>query len=157
MKIAPSKRVFQACDSKSFLFASAGIRGFTLIELMITVAIAAIIAVVALPSYSAYLQKQKIRAAQSDLAGLVLQMENHFQQQLRYPEPTSGTAETRSVFPGWSPSQEEPAFDYRVEIASGRVYTLTATGLGRLSDCSLSITNENIRTSSGCGNGSGWL
>ena len=59
--------------------------GFTLIELMIAMAIVAILAAIALPSYASYVRKQKIRAAQGDLAGLVLMMENRFQQQLAYP------------------------------------------------------------------------
>src|SRR5690554_2258308 len=131
--------------------------GFTLIELMVVVAIAAILAVVALPSYTAYLQKQKIRAAQADLSALVLQMENHFQQQLRYPEPTAGTLETRAVFPGWAPSQDDPGFQFRIAVSAGKVFTLSASGTGKLAGCTLSITHENVRSASGCSHGSEWL
>ena len=129
--------------------------GFTLIELMIVLAIVAILAAIALPSYASYVRKQKIRAAQGDLAGLVLMMENHFQQQLAYPGATTTTAETKTALPGWSAAQEAN-FKYTIAIASG-VYTLTATGLSDLAGCTISVTQDNTRTTSGCITGStGW-
>lgn len=134
--------------------------GFTLIELMITVAIIAILAAVALPSYASYVRKQKIRAAQGDLAGLVLMMENRFQQQLKYPDTTTTTAATQATFTGWSPAQAEN-FTFIIAASSTnttpQAYTLSATGLGTLAGCTISLTKNNTRTTSGCITGSsGW-
>ncbi|HSX51351.1 MAG TPA: prepilin-type N-terminal cleavage/methylation domain-containing protein, partial [Cellvibrio sp.] len=43
---------------------------FTLIEMMITVAIVAILAAIALPAYNSYIIKSEIRTAQADLLAL---------------------------------------------------------------------------------------
>jgi prepilin-type N-terminal cleavage/methylation domain-containing protein len=50
------------------------VRGFTLIELMVVVAIAAIITALALPSFNAMIAKNKVKAAAEDIYGLVLQV-----------------------------------------------------------------------------------
>lgn len=49
------------------------IRGFTLIELMIVVAIIAIIAAMAVPAFNGLVAKNKVKAAAEDIYGLVLQ------------------------------------------------------------------------------------
>jgi type IV pilus assembly protein PilE len=59
-------------------------RGFTLIELMITVAVIAILAAVALPSYTDYLTRSKFAEATSNLADLRVKMEQRFQDARTY-------------------------------------------------------------------------
>ena len=56
---------------------SRAVRGFTLIELMITVAIIAILAAVALPSYQDYVRKSRRADAQSFLSEVVARQQ-HF-------------------------------------------------------------------------------
>ena len=53
-------------------------RGFTLIELMIAVAIVAILAAIAIPSYSEYIRRSRITEAISALSGMRVKMEQFF-------------------------------------------------------------------------------
>ena len=53
-------------------------RGFTLIELMITVAIVAILAAVALPSYQSYVMRSKRADAKNALLDLATRQERYF-------------------------------------------------------------------------------
>jgi len=131
--------------------------GFTLIEIMIVVAIIGILAAVALPSYSNYIKKQKVRAAQADMVALVLNMENRYQQQLSYPAATTTTAETKAAFPGWAPAQSTD-FKYIIQVISGVTYTLQAIGTSStLTNCTITITHDNTRSlTTGCGGSTAW-
>ena len=53
-------------------------RGFTLIELMIVVAILAIISAIAIPAYTGYIKTAKLTEAQNNLAALRLAEEEFF-------------------------------------------------------------------------------
>src|SRR6266513_470182 len=53
--------------------------GFTLIEVMITVAIIAILAAVAIPSYTDYITRSKIQEATSSLLSMRVKVEQYFQ------------------------------------------------------------------------------
>ena len=67
-------------------------RGFTLIELMIAVAIVAILTMVAVPSYSSYIMRGHLADATSGLAAMRAQMERHYQDNRSYA--TVGTFTT---------------------------------------------------------------
>src|SRR5882672_2615511 len=56
-----------------------GATGFTLIEVMITVAIVAILAAVAIPSYTDYITRSKIQEATTSLLSLRTKLEQYFQ------------------------------------------------------------------------------
>lgn len=144
--------------------------GFTLLELMITVAIVSILIGIAVPSYESYLTKSTIKAAQSDLVALSLVMENRFQKQLVYPTVTaattsetrcvasSGTTSCASSASGWQPSQSD-SFTYRIVTATLTTYTLEAVGTsGKVNGCSITLTQNNVRAITNCNtyNGS-WL
>jgi type IV pilus assembly protein PilE len=63
---------------------SAGRRGFTLIEVMITVAIVGILAAVALPSYREHLLRGQVTDATTGLSSMRANMERHFQDNRSY-------------------------------------------------------------------------
>lgn len=65
--------------------ASRRARGFTLIEALITVAIVAIIAAVALPSYTDYVMRSKIVEAKTSLSDMRIRLEQYFLDYRQYP------------------------------------------------------------------------
>jgi type IV pilus assembly protein PilE len=79
--------------------------GFNLIELMITVVIVAILASVALPSYSAYVVKTHRTAIQGDLQSLAQALEKRFVVEFSYLKANGGKAgaPVPSLFPDQGP------------------------------------------------------
>ena len=59
--------------------------GFTLIEAMITVAVLAIIAAIALPGYTDYLQRSKLIEAKVSLSDMRVRLEQYFLDARAYP------------------------------------------------------------------------
>lgn len=125
--------------------------GFTLIELMVTIAIVAILSAIALPSYQNYIKRTNIKAAQTDLVALSLVFENYYQRNLSYPnQDYTNTTELMALnaFPQWSASKTE-IFDFssnQVDHGKGYVLIATAKSSSNLNGCILKITNTNSRT-----------
>jgi type IV pilus assembly protein PilE len=100
--------------------------GFTLIELMITIAIIGILAAVALPVYSDYVRRGKVPEATTNLATMRVQMEQYYQDNRNYgTDPNCGVG---------NPSSEN--FTYTCDLdADGQSFVITASGIaGRGTD-----------------------
>jgi type IV pilus assembly protein PilE len=103
-------------------------RGFTLLELMITVAVIAILASVALPSYSDYVRRGTLPEAFSALADYRVKMEQYYQDHRNYG--TSDCADGTPA-PTWKTFAPADAryFGFACTLtSSGQGYVLTATG-----------------------------
>jgi type IV pilus assembly protein PilE len=102
-------------------------RGFTLIELMVTVAIVAILASVALPSYRDYVRRGQIPEAFTYLSDYRIKLEQYFQDNKNYGTANGGPCANGANPPSWSTFAATKYFTYScVVTATG--YTLTATG-----------------------------
>jgi type IV pilus assembly protein PilE len=136
--------------------------GFTLLELMVSLGIAALLAAIAIPGYSRYVNKSRAKGACSDLVALSMALENYMQKSssLTYPALTAGTPIAAKVadrtagvvtqaFTGWSPA-EGTYYTYTVS-SSTTGYTFTATA--QRGSCTLTIDNVNNRgvTGNDCG------
>jgi type IV pilus assembly protein PilE len=130
--------------------ASRNAKGFTLIELMIVVVVIAILASIALPNYRNYIRTQQIRAAQTSLGAMTLAMENVFLQTFAYPATTATTALSQAALPGWTPGENQFTYTISAVNSAARTYTLTATGAGDYSACTLTITNANVTGGPNC-------
>lgn len=107
--------------------------GFSLIELMIVVAIIAILAAIAVPIYSNYITRSKLTEAQNNLSALRVQMEQYFQDNRQYTS-AGGTGTTTGcgvLMPTSIASNGGNSiakyFSYSCN-ATASTYTITATG-----------------------------
>lgn len=102
--------------------------GFTLIEVMITVAIVAILSAVALPSYVNYVRRGQMQEAFTNLSDYSIKMEQYYQDNRNYGTTNCAKGPDAS----WStfvPPGATPRFTYTCALRnSGQGYTITATG-----------------------------
>jgi general secretion pathway protein G len=61
-------------------------QGFTLVEMMITVAIIGILAAIAIPAYNNYIERARVSSAVSDIAAMSVQIEQYFVENRVYPD-----------------------------------------------------------------------
>ncbi len=112
-------------------------RGFTLIEVMIVVAIIAILGAVAVPQYKDYVTRSHLAEATSRLAALQVQMEQFYLDTHTYANSPACNSDSTS----------SNSFTFAcVGTASITDYTLRATGRGQMSGFALDIDKNGKST-----------
>lgn len=124
-------------------------RGFTLIEVMITVAIIGILASIALPSYTDYLRRGRIPEATSNLQATYARMEQWFQDAKSYYAAGSTTNCGVALPTGLK------FFTFSCTPTSSTAYVITATGTSSMSGFVYTINQDGVRGSTITGVG-GW-
>ena len=94
-------------------------RGFTLIEIMIAVAIVAILTAIAMPAYTDYVMRGRIPEATAGLSAKQVQMEQFFQDNRTYKGAPACGADASGKY-----------FDFSCASVDDRVFVLQAVGKG---------------------------
>jgi len=116
--------------------------GFTLIEVMIVVAIIGILAAIAYPSYRDYIIRGQLVDGTNGLASMRAEMERHFQDNRSYA--TVGAF----VTPCARPAATRTFGNFVVTCSAGptdTTYTLRATGNGPMTDFGFTVTQADVR------------
>lgn len=108
-------------------------RGFTLLEVLVTVVIVGILALIAYPSYLSQVQKSRRAEGKSAVLAAAVQMERYFTERNTYATATLGV---NGVYPG----QTEHGY-----------YSLALSGLG-VNDYTLTAVPAGIQAGDPCGN-----
>ena len=114
------------------------VKGFTLIELMIAVAVVAILAAIAMPSYTDYMRRSKFAEATAALLSMRTKLEQFYQDQRTF----AGACANGTVAP--LPTGLK-YFNVACPTLTPTQYTVSATGINEMAGIVFTINEANTR------------
>lgn len=117
-------------------------RGFSLIELMIAVAIIGVLAAIALPAYRDYVIRGQLADAVTGLTTVKADMERYYQDFRTYQAVTSASATPPCAV---SPAPTFNNFTLSC-VTAANSYTLTATGSGPVQGFAFTVNQADFKT-----------
>ena len=131
-------------------------RGFTLIELMIVVAVMAILVLIAYPSYDAFVTRTRRAEAKRELLALATAQERYFTNCNGYAAALDGSQANCTGLGTGAATRRSENGHYLVSLAGGGAsYTLTATAQGVQAQDAIcgnfTLTDTGTKTVSGTG------
>jgi type IV pilus assembly protein PilE len=119
-------------------------QGFSLIELMVVIAIMGILTSIAMPAYQDYVSDGKVSEAPANLANCRVQAEQYFQDNLTYVDFSMGTAATDDCR-----ISDAKNFDFTTSNVTATTYTLKATGKSTegMGEFEFTVDQDNVKTS----------
>lgn len=119
------------------------IRGFTLVELMITIAVLSVIAAIAIPTYNGYIREAQLGAARANADTLRLVLEDWRLDNGTYRIGGNASYDPKATAAlGWVPDGDQGAYSYGVVGATTNTYTIEVTHVsGRWLRCENRMNN----------------
>lgn len=116
--------------------------GFTLIELMIVIAVIGILAAIAIPNYQDYLVKTRRTAAQASMMDIANRQQQFLLANRAYADQATLIASGFSL-----PAELEGRYTWTVNVDAAPSYTITFTATGpQVSDGNLSLNSQGVKT-----------
>ncbi len=83
----------------TFKAASNPAHGFTLVEILLVIAIIGILGAIALPAYQDYTEKAKVLQAATDIGGMQAKIQHYFDEERSYPDSLADVGEAGRMDP----------------------------------------------------------
>lgn len=116
-------------------------RGFTLVEVMVTVAVIAILSAIALPMYTSYVERSNVQQGLQRLAEARTRMEQFFMDNRTYLKSGTCGVDVAALTPATD------KFGLSCTDVSATAYTITATGRGSMTGFTYTIDQTSTGTS----------